>query len=110
MVMVYNPDELHHVDGFQCSKYHIYSDIRRKFFPDSSSKKWGMSYNFAQSSKNRANAFVISNTMKICLGWVVQLFRCVIFFLFCHVPRNLMYGNVREQVNVFFSTSTVECF
>jgi hypothetical protein len=41
------------------------------FFPDLSPKKLGggsSSYNRAQSSKNRANVFVISNTVNICLG------------------------------------------
>jgi hypothetical protein len=42
----------------------------------------GSSYSRAQSSNNRANVFVISDTVKICLGWVVQLFRCIIFFCF----------------------------
>jgi hypothetical protein len=56
------------------------------------------SYKLAQSSKNRANVFVISNTLKICLGWAVQLFRCVNFF----VPRDLIYGNIREYANAFF--------
>jgi hypothetical protein len=42
----------------------------------------GSSYIRAQSSKNRANVFVINNTVKICLGWVLQLFHCVIFFCF----------------------------
>jgi hypothetical protein len=73
-------------------------------------KNGGSSYNRAQSSKNRANVFVISNTVNIRLSWVVQLFRCVIFFLFYHVPRDLMYGNIREYANAFFSTSTEECF
>jgi hypothetical protein len=60
-------------------------------------KNGGSSYNRAQSSKNRVNVFVISNTMKICLHWVVQLFCCVIFFfLFYHIPCDLIYGNIRE--------------
>jgi hypothetical protein len=42
----------------------------------------GSCYNGAQSSKNRANVFVTSNTINICLGSVVQLFHCVIFFCF----------------------------
>jgi hypothetical protein len=42
----------------------------------------GLSYDRAQSSKTTANVFVTSNTIKICLGWVVQLFRCIIFFCF----------------------------
>jgi hypothetical protein len=69
----------------------------------------GSSYNRAQSSKNRANFFDISNTVKICLGWVVRLFRCVAF-LFYHVSRDLIYGNIRKQANAFFSGSIVECF
>jgi hypothetical protein len=55
------------------------------FFPDSSSKK--LSYNRAQSSKNRVNVSVISNTMNNCLGWVVQLFCCIIFFVLSHTTR-----------------------
>jgi hypothetical protein len=69
----------------------------------------GSSYNRAQSSKNGANFFYISNTVKICLGRVVRLFHCVTF-LFYHVPRDLICGNIHKEANAFFSGSTVECF
>jgi hypothetical protein len=52
------------------------------FFLIHPKKGGGSSYNCTQSTKNRANVFVVSNTVNICLGWVVQLFRCVIVFCF----------------------------
>jgi hypothetical protein len=72
----------------QAEKYTVFLEYKTTIFPDSSSKKnGGLSYNRAQSSKNRANAFVISNTVNILLGWVVQLFRCIIFFVLSHTTR-----------------------
>jgi hypothetical protein len=73
--------------------YRIYWNISRNFFLIHHLKNGGSSYNRAQSSKKRTNVFVISNTVKICLGWVVQLFRCDIFFV---LLRYLIYGNIRE--------------
>jgi hypothetical protein len=67
--------------------YRIYSNIRRNVFPDSHLKNGGSSYNRAKSSKNRVNVFVISNTVNICLGWVVQLFHCIIFFVLSRTMR-----------------------
>jgi hypothetical protein len=94
----------------QKHNYHIYSNIRRKFFPDSSSKNWGLSYNHAQSSKNRANVFVISNTMNLCLGCVVQLLRCVIFFCFImYHATSCITTSVNRRI-AFLGSSTVECF
>jgi hypothetical protein len=62
--------------------YHTYSNKRRKFFPDSSSKKMGGHLIIAHKvPRIGCMFFVISNTVNICLGWVVQLFHCVIFFV-----------------------------
>jgi hypothetical protein len=71
----------------QHHKYGIYSNMRLKIFLIYHPKNGGLSYNCTQSFKNRANVFVISNTMNICLGWVVQLFRCFIFFVLSRTAR-----------------------
>lgn len=47
-------------------------EYKTKFFPNSSSKNGELCCNCAQSSNNRADAFVISNTESF-LGWLVQM-------------------------------------
>jgi hypothetical protein len=74
------------------------------------SKMGGLSYNRTQSSKNRANVFVISNTMTICLAWVVQMFRCAIFsVLSCttrlHVWKHSWIGKCFFPVAVMWNVS-----
>jgi hypothetical protein len=61
-------------------------------------KSGGLSYNRAQSSKNRANVFVIRNTVKICLGWVLQLFHCVIFFVLSRTTRPHVATSVNRRM------------
>jgi hypothetical protein len=73
-------------------------------------KNGGLSYNRAQSSKKRANVFVITNTVKICLGWVVQLFHCIIFFILSrtmrpHLWQHLWIGKCFFSVVVLWNVS-----
>jgi hypothetical protein len=89
----------------------IFAQIKdENFFLIHHPKNGGSSYNHAQSSKNRANVFVINNTMKICLGWVVQLFRCVIFFCFITYHVTSFMATSVNRWMLFFSSRTVECF
>jgi hypothetical protein len=83
------------------TKYRFCSNFRKKIFLILHLKNGGCHIiNHTQSSKNRANVFVISNTVYICLGWVVQLFRCVIFFVL----------SCTTQPHVWWHPWIVECF
>jgi hypothetical protein len=96
-------------------EYHIYSNIRQNFFLIQHLKNGGLSYNRAQSSKNRANVFVVSNTVNICLSWVVQMFRCVTFLVLSrttrpHVRQHPWTGKCLVLWNVSRLGSTLQLF
>jgi hypothetical protein len=74
-------------------------EYKTNFFLIHHLKNGGLSYISAQSSKNRANVFVISNTVTICLGWVVRLFSCVIFFVLSRTA--FMATSVNRQMFFF---------
>jgi hypothetical protein len=84
--------------------YHIYSNIRRKFFPDSSSKEMGggggVSYNRAQSSKNRANDFVISNNLFRLGSTAASLYHLFCFITYHVRPHEWQHPWIEEY---FFS-------